>query len=210
MHSSLFIFIASFLSLFLVAITPASAQQPQKILIVGDSLSAAYNIKIQSSWPALLQNKFDQMSMSVKITNASISGETTFGGKNRINALLKQHQPTFVIIELGGNDGLRGLNMNISQSNLIAMIQATKNSGAQVLLIGVRLPPNLGKRYNQKFQSVYQSVAQQEEVFYLEQFLAGVAEHKQLMQNDGIHPVAKAQPILQDKVFKALLKTGLF
>jgi len=210
MHSSFFISIASFLTILWITFTPATAQQPQKILLMGDSLSAAYNIKIQSSWPALLQKRFDQTGKPVQIINASISGETTFGGKNRIDALIKLHQPTFVIIELGGNDGLRGLNMNISQNNLITMVKAAKDSNSQVLLIGVRLPPNLGKRYNQKFQSMYQAVASQEDVAYLSKFLAGVAENKQLMQKDGIHPVAEAQPILQDKVFKALLKIGLF
>lgn len=172
---------------------------------MGDSLSAAYNIKIQSSWPYLLQKSLDQLNKNTKIINASISGETTFGGKNRINALLEQHKPQIVIIELGGNDGLRGLNMAISQQNIESMIQAAQNNQAKVLLIGVRLPPNLGQRYNEKFQTMYQSISNNKKVHYLDRFLSGVAEHKELMQKDGIHPVAKAQPVLKDKVLKNLL-----
>lgn len=173
---------------------------------MGDSLSAGYNIEIQSSWPQLLQNKFDSLNANTKIINASISGETTFGGKNRIQALLKLHQPQIVIIELGGNDGLRGLNLSLSQQNIVAMIKHARDAQNKVLLIGVRLPPNLGRRYNEKFQAMYQSIADTNKVHYLAQFLAGVAEHKELMQADGIHPVAEAQPILQKKVFKALLR----
>lgn len=172
---------------------------------MGDSLSAGYNIEIQSSWPQLLQKKFDSLNANTKIINASISGETTFGGKNRIKALLKLHQPQIVIIELGGNDGLRGLNLSLSQQNIVAMIKHARDAQNKVLLIGVRLPPNLGRRYNEKFQAMYQSIADTHKVRYLAQFLAGVAEHKELMQADGIHPVAEAQPILQKKVFKALL-----
>lgn len=173
---------------------------------MGDSLSAAYNIEIQSSWPILLQNKFNKLNVNVNIINASISGETTFGGKNRIKTLLQKHKPHITIIELGGNDGLRGLNLSISQQNLLTMIKHTKNSESKVLLIGVRLPPNLGRRYNEKFQSMYQSLAKSEQIDYLPKFLENIAGHKELMQYDGIHPTAKAQPILQEKVFKALLR----
>ncbi len=172
---------------------------------MGDSLSAAYNIEIQSSWPQLLQKKYTAQNSNNTIINASISGETTFGGKNRVTALLKQYKPNITIIELGGNDGLRGLNLNISQKNIAAMIQQAQSADSKVLLIGVRLPPNLGRRYNEKFQNMYQSLATEYNVHYLPKFLAGVAEHKELMQRDGIHPVAKAQTILKDKVFKALL-----
>jgi len=181
------------------------AANQQTILIMGDSLSAGYNIKIQSSWPTLLQNSLDDLNKNKHIVNASISGETTFGGKNRINALLKRHKPNIVIIELGGNDGLRGLNMSISQQNIIAMIKASQNIQAKVLLIGVRLPPNLGPRYNAQFQTMYQTIATSQKVSYLPKFLSGIAEHKELMQKDGIHPIAQAQPTLKDKVLKALL-----
>ncbi len=177
---------------------------------MGDSLSAGYHMKIQSSWPFLLQKTFDKTDKNIRIINASISGETTFGGKNRIHQLIQQHQPTFIIIQLGGNDGLRGLNIKISQANLVTMIATAKNYGSPALLIGVRLPPNLGKRYNERFQSMYRTVAQQEDVFYLEKFLLDIAGNQQLMQNDGIHPLPIAQPLLKEKVLKALLKTGLF
>lgn len=172
---------------------------------MGDSLSAGYNMKIQSSWPSLLQKNLDALNKNTRVINASISGETTFGGNHRINDLLTKHQPNIVIIELGGNDGLRGLNMKISQQNINVMIKAAQNIQAQVLMIGVRLPPNLGQRYNDKFQAMYQSIADSQQLYYLPKFLSGVAEHKELMQKDGIHPVAKAQPLLKDKVLKALL-----
>lgn len=177
---------------------------------MGDSLSAGYNLEIQSSWPNLLQNQLNKLNANVTIINASISGETTFGGKNRLQALLNKQKPELVIIELGGNDGLRGLNLNISQQNINAMIEQSHQANSKVLLIGVRLPPNLGRRYNEKFQAMYQSIADDQNVTYLPKFLSGVAEHKNLMQSDGIHPVAEAQPILKDKVFKVLQEMKLF
>ncbi len=204
MHSFSFISLTRLFVLICLILTPVWAQTNQTILILGDSLSAAYNIEIQSSWPQLLQKRYNTQGANNTIVNASISGETTFGGKNRMPSLLKQYKPDITIIELGGNDGLRGLNLTISQQNLATMIQQAQTAGSKVLLIGVRLPPNLGRRYNEKFQEMYQSIANQYTVNYLPKFLAGVAEHKALMQQDGIHPTAKAQPILEEKIFTAL------
>lgn len=203
MHSS-FIFLTQILGLLFFSFYSAHSLAQQKILILGDSLSDAYNIKIQSSWPALLQKKFIAEKSDHLIINASISGETTFGAKNRIDKLLAQHQPHIIIIELGGNDGLRGLNFNHSFNNLAYIIQAAKHQQVKVLLVGVRLPPNLGKRYNQLFQQMYSNLQTQEQVNYLPTFLKGIAENAALMQQDGIHPTAEAQPLLQQKVWQAL------
>lgn len=178
-------------------------------MILGDSLSAAHNIKIQDSWPYLLQQKFDQQDSAVQIINASISGETTFGGKNRIKALLNTHQPDLLILELGGNDGLRGLSFDHSEQNLRSIIQNAKQNSSQVILVGVRLPPNLGPVYNAAFQQLFIKVQQAEQVAYLPTFLKGVAEDSSLMQNDGIHPVEKAQPILMDKVYLKIQSINL-
>ena len=185
------------------------ADESKKILILGDSLSAAHNLKIQDGWPHLLQQKYAQSGKNNIIINASISGETTFGGKSRLAKLLKQHQPQILIIELGGNDGLRGLNFKASQNNLSAMVEMGLQKNINILLLGVRLPPNLGVIYNQHFQSMYQSVQQQYQINYLPRFLEGIAENKQLMQSDGIHPTKAAQPLLMDKVYQALIEVPL-
>lgn len=182
----------------------ALAQSNTKILIIGDSLSAAYGIKVQESWPNLLQESYKNSQASVQIINASISGETTFGGKDRAAELLNKYRPNILILELGGNDGLRGLNLALSQQNLESIISLAKQQNTAVLLVGVRLPPNLGKRYNAKFQSMYQSISNKMQTQYLAKFLQGVAEHRHLMQQDGIHPTAEAQPFLQKKVESAL------
>lgn len=163
-------------------------------------------MKIQYSWPYLLQKKYLQSNKSAQIINASISGETTFGGNNRIQDLLQNYQPQIVIIELGGNDGLRGLNFKLSKKNIQSMIQTAQQKNIKVLLVGVRLPSNLGKLYNLKFQQMYESLAKENDIAYLPTFLKGIAENPKLMQNDRIHPTEKAQSILTDKVFNALEK----
>ena len=177
-----------------------------KILILGDSLSAAYNIPVESSWPALFDSNIRSSYPHASVINASIAGETTFGGVQRLEKLLARHKPSHLIIELGGNDGLRGFNFSNTTSNLNTMISMAKQQDISVLLIGVRLPPNLGAVYNQRFQKIFDSVSTQQDVYYLPKFLEGVAASDAgLMQNDGIHPTAKAQPILADKVSSALL-----
>ncbi len=174
-----------------------------RILILGDSLSAAYRIPIEKSWPALLQQRLGRD--RAEIVNASISGETTDGGRQRLPALLRQQRPDILILELGGNDGLRGLPFSRTRKNLTAMIESARQSGAQVLLIGVRMPPNLGAAYNRRFQKIFSDLAAQYDIAFLPRFLEGVAAGKPgLMQADGIHPTAKAQPILAQKVEQAL------
>jgi len=174
-----------------------------RILLVGDSLSAAYNIPIEESWPVLLQQQLGRD--RAELINASISGETTNGGRQRLPTLLRQHQPDILILELGGNDGLRGYPFSRTRDNLAAMIEAARQSGARVLLIGVRLPPNLGPAYNRRFQKIFADLAAQYDIAYLPRFLEGVAaSDAELMQSDGIHPTAAAQPILAQKVQQAL------
>lgn len=181
-----------------------------KILIMGDSLSAAYNIAMEQSWPVLFEQKLQREETSYQVVNASISGETSEGGLERLPALLKLHQPTHMILELGGNDGLRGFKFSQTRENLQNMIKMALDRNIKVLLIGVRMPPNLGPVYNRRFQQTFEQLAQQNEIAYLPRFLEGVAASKaELMQADGIHPTALAQPLLAEKVFKAFSKSYL-
>ncbi len=171
------------------------------ILIFGDSLSAAYNIPVDTSWPQLFSANIRASFPETSVINASISGETTFGGLQRLPELLDQHRPSHLIIELGGNDGLRGLNFDQSTDNLRQMIRMARDREITVLLIGVRMPPNFGAAYNTRFQQVFASVAEEFSIHYLPKFLDGVAaSDPALMQTDGIHPTELAQPILAQKV----------
>jgi acyl-CoA thioesterase-1 len=174
-----------------------------KILIMGDSLSAAYNISIDQSWPYLFQQKLISKHDQHLVVNASISGETSVGGAQRLESLLQKHQPTHLILELGGNDGLRGFRFEQTRNNLDRMIEMSLQRDIKVLLIGVRLPPNLGPVYNARFQRVFESLSSDyEEVVYLPRFLEGIAADKpEYMQDDGIHPTALAQPLLSERVF---------
>lgn len=177
-----------------------------KILILGDSLSAAYNIPIEKSWPSLFTTNIRTQYPDSSVNNASISGETTFGGRQRLPALLERVQPTLLIIELGGNDGLRGLKFQQTTENLDQMVQMALAKDIEVLLVGVDLPPNLGPVYNQRFQKIFESVVSQHDIDYLPRFLDGVAANNpKYMQADGIHPTELAQPILAEKVTTAIL-----
>ena len=172
------------------------------MLILGDSLSAAHNISIEQSWPELFRDKLQAIAADSKMVNASISGETSGGGLERLPALLERHQPSHLILELGGNDGLRGYKFSQTRQNLSAIISLALEQNINVMLIGVRLPPNLGLLYNQRFQQIFEQLAEQFPVAYLARFLEGVAADKpEYMQQDGIHPTALAQPLLANKVF---------
>jgi len=198
--------VISFVFLLLVQTLVCADNSFPKILILGDSLSAAYNIPIEKSWPALFDSNIRASYPHTSIVNASISGETTFGGVQRLEKLLVNHQPSHLIIELGGNDGLRGLKFSQTTDNLNRMISLAEAKKIAVMMIGVRLPPNLGVAYNQRFQQIFDSVAADNEIHYLPKFLEGVAASSaDLMQPDGIHPTAEAQPILADKVTSAVL-----
>lgn len=182
-----------------------AANSVPNILILGDSLSAAYNIPVEQSWPRLFTTNIKLHYPDASVNNASISGETTFGGVQRLPALLDRHYPNILIIELGGNDGLRGLKFSQTTSNFNQMISMGLQRDIKVLLVGVDLPPNLGPAYNQRFQQIFESLASQHPIQYLPHFLDGVAaDEPHLMQADGIHPTAAAQPILAEKIFRAI------
>lgn len=185
--------------------TAAADDAPPTILVYGDSLSAAYNIPRERGWVALLQQRLRQQNFPYRVVNASVSGETTSGGLSRLPAALKQHKPAIVVLELGANDGLRGLPVSNMQDNLRSMIAACQAAKARVLLVGMRIPPNYGPRYTQEFAASYPSLAKHYDLPLLPFLLDGVAGRPELTQDDGLHPNAAAQGKVLDNVWKALL-----
>ena len=171
------------------------------VLVFGDSLSAGYGIDVDQSWTALLQSRLNDEGYEHRVINASISGETTEGGKTRIGAALDNFEPDLVILELGGNDGLRGFPPQVMKDNLQTIIETTRASGASVVLLGIRIPTNYGPRYTQAFEGVFRELATELAVPWIEFFMEGVALNEALMQDDGIHPNAEAQPILLDNAW---------
>jgi len=192
--------------LILTCLFPAIGQgsQVSRLLVLGDSLSAAYGIPVEKGWVSLLQKRLDDNPDKWEVINASISGDTTGGGLTRMPAALKRHQPEVVLIELGGNDGLRGLSLKVMHRNLLKIARMAKEQGASVLLLGIRLPANYGPRYGERFHRVFQEVAREADVPLVDFFLEGVAENLDLMQADGIHPSATAQPRILENVWAAL------
>ena len=186
----------------LLVLCSVGTAQAATVLVVGDSISAAYGLETQQGWVALLQERLQQTQTELKVVNASISGETTGGGLARFSGLLTQHQPDYVIIELGGNDGLRGLSLKQMKANLSSMVQQAKQQEAAVLLLGMRLPGNYGRRYTEGFYQVYQHVAEQEQVAVVDFFLEGVGAVDGMMQADGVHPTQKAQPLLLENIWQ--------
>jgi acyl-CoA thioesterase-1 len=173
------------------------------ILVFGDSLSAAYGIPRDAGWVSLLDQRLVKEKFDYQIVNASISGETTAGGLSRINAALTEHRPAVVILELGANDGLRGLPLANMSNNLDKIITACQRKKARVLLIGMRLPPNYGMRYTQKFQDTYAALAKQHKLPLVPFLLAGVEDEK-YYQADRLHPTAEAQPLILNAIWAAL------
>jgi acyl-CoA thioesterase-1 len=182
----------------------ASSASSPKLLVVGDSLSAGYGVTTERRWVTLLTQRLVKHCGSFKVVNASISGDTSQGGLSRLPALLINHQPNIVVIELGGNDGLRGIAIKTMRQNLQQMVSLAKQAKASVLLLGVRLPANYGEDFVNAFHQVYYDVAKAESVPLVPFFLQDVALNEQLMQADGIHPNDKAQPILLDNVWPSL------
>ena len=174
------------------------------ILVVGDSLSAAYGINESDGWVSLLQQKLDQDDNSYRVLNASISGDTTSGGKRRLKPLLDQWQPALVILELGGNDGLRGVQPPVIKRNLARMIEQAQSAYAEVLLVGMHIPPNYGPRYTQAFHQLYSTLAEEYSISLVPFLLEGVATREGLMQADGIHPTAEAQMTILENVWPSL------
>ena len=188
---------------------PPPAEGQARILVLGDSLSAEYGLKRGEGWVSLLSNRLAQEKMPYQVINASISGETSAGGRSRISALLAQHRPAVVVIELGANDALRGLPLAMTQDNLTYMVRSAHDSGARVLLIGIQVPPNYGPRYNQDLAVMFATVARTGFSALVPFLLKGVADApdaSHLFQADQIHPVAAAHPTLLANVWPALKK----
>ena len=199
-----------YLFLLLTIVTSlAYAQNPTtgatKILVMGDSLSAGYGIDIQQGWVNLLEQELTK-NYAIQIINASVSGETSSGGNTRLPALLAEHKPDIVILELGGNDGLRGQPLKLLEKNLQAMIDASRKIDAKVLLAGMQIPPNYGARYSNQFKALYPKLAEQNQLGLIPFFLEGIGGNETLMQRDGIHPTAEAQPIIVNNVLPELKK----
>ncbi|HEX5792303.1 MAG TPA: arylesterase [Rheinheimera sp.] len=184
---------------FLLIMLFSQAIQAQKLLILGDSLSAAYGMQQQQGWPHLLQQNTHW-----QLINASISGETTAGGAARLPALLQQHQPDVVLIELGGNDGLRGHAIDSIKSNLNEIITLVKQHKATPVLMQIRIPPNYGPRYGQQFSGIYPQLAEKHQITLWPFFMDSIAVNRELMQGDGIHPNSKAQPQISEFIGKLL------
>ena len=170
----------------------------------GDSLSAAYGLPQEQGWVSLLARRLAAEKFDYKVANASISGETTQGGRSRIEAALKTHRPSIVILELGANDGLRGTALDATRANLEAIIDACRNAGARVLLVGMRLPPNYGTAYSDKFQQLYVEVAKRKKLRLVPFLFEGFAEKREYFLEDGFHPTAIAQVVMLDTVWKEL------
>jgi len=191
------------LLVLLILVMPGLAAA-HKVLIVGDSLSASYGIPVEQGWVALLERQLSEQCRDCSVVNASISGDTTAGARARLPQAIERHQPRVVILELGGNDGLRGLSLTEMKQNLAAMIDMARRHGAQVLLLGVQLPPNYGARYTEGFQVIYRELAQEYGVALLPSLVDNVGTRSDLMQADGIHPNAKAQPVIMARVWEHL------
>jgi acyl-CoA thioesterase-1 len=192
------------LFVLMVAANSARAEMPA-ILVFGDSISAGYGLpRIDRGWVALLQAKLKSEGYGDEVVNASVSGETTAGGLARLPRALGLHHPAVVVLELGGNDGLRALPIDQMRANLAHMIDLAKGAGAKVLLLGMRIPPNYGPQYTAQFTAVYADLARDEHVPLVPFLLSDVALHPDLMQADGVHPVEAAQPILLATVWPTL------
>ena len=187
-----------------IAAPASAASTPATILILGDSISAAYGINTNEGWVALLQQRLTQKGLSYRVVNASVSGDTTRTGLNRLGNALQQYQPAIVIVALGGNDGLRGLPFSEIETSLSRIIQLSQQQGAKVLLAGVRLPPNYGEFYNARFAGLFQQLSDTYQVGLVPMLLNQVADHSELMQPDGIHPTAAAQPQILENVWPHL------
>ena len=193
--------------MILLIATGAQASGQPTVLIFGDSLSAGYGIDVDQSWASLLQARLEQQGYEHRVVNASISGETTAGGAARIDSALQKFAPELVILELGGNDGLRGFPPQRMRDNLEQIVSRAKASGAAVVLLGIRIPTNYGPRYSQAFEAVFRDVAAVFDVQWIEFFMEGVALNDDLLQADRIHPTAEAQPILLDNAWPVISAT---
>lgn len=192
-----------FIALFLLLLF-GGASQAQSILVWGDSLSAGFGLQSAEAWPTLLQTRLARAGFPHRVINASVSGETSAGGRSRLPAALEQHRPGILILGLGANDGLRGLPPHLLADNLGAMIDAAHQVGARVLLVGMQMPPNYGPGYTRRFASVFAEVAQSRRTAFVPFLMEGFADRPELFQADGIHPAAAAQPLMLETVWRDL------
>lgn len=183
---------------------PAAGSATRSVLVVGDSLSAEYGIARGTGWVPLLSRRLAEQYPNYRVVNASISGDTTSGGVTRLPALLKQHEPAVVLLELGSNDALRGLSLEMTEKNLRTMAQRAKEAGAKVLVVGMRIPPNYGREYTERFMQAFATVAKEESAPLVPFLLDGIAADRGMFQADGIHPNEDAQPRLLDNVWPHL------
>jgi acyl-CoA thioesterase-1 len=181
-----------------------AAEDKLSLLIYGDSLSASYGIEEDQGWVNLLQIRLDEEQLAVEVINGSVSGETTTGGLARLPAMLDSYKPDIMILELGGNDGLRGLPVNLMRANLAEMIDLAQTAGAQVILTGIQIPPNYGPRYTMPFFNTYADLAKKKSLPLVPFLIEGIPQQPELMQNDGIHPRAEAQFMILDNVWPIL------
>jgi acyl-CoA thioesterase-1 len=180
----------------------AGAPTPTRtILVLGDSLSAGYGIDLEDGWVALLQQRLTSQGYGYRVVNASVSGETTAGGLQRLPRALALHKPELVILELGGNDGLRGLSLATTADNLGRMVQLSEGAGARVVLLGMKMPPNYGPKYTQGFEQIFADLASRKKLAFVPFFLENVALKPGMIQADGIHPTVRAQPLMLDSVW---------
>ena len=187
--------------------SPSAGSSPlPKILIFGDSLSAAYGIGEDEGWVTLLAERLAQEDSELEVVNGSVSGETTTGGRARLPSLLERYNPAFVLIELGGNDGLRGLPLSLMRENLTDMIQLSQTSGATVMIAGMQIPPNYGPRYTEPFFAQYAELAEEFDLYLIPFLIDGIPQQPELMQADGIHPKAEAQSMILDNFWPVLLE----
>jgi acyl-CoA thioesterase-1 len=195
--------LVSCLLLSILLALPAVAAE-KRVLVFGDSLSAGFGIAIKDSWPSLLGQRLKEQGSGFTIANASISGETTAGGRTRFGAALSQFKPKVVILALGANDGLRGLPVSAMKDNLQTMVKQAKQQGARVLLVGMRLPPNYGTRYTEDFEAAFRDLARSEKAALLPFLLEPIALEGNAYQADGLHPTAASQPRIADHIWAAL------
>jgi acyl-CoA thioesterase-1 len=195
---------AIFRLLLLLSVIVSSSVSARTVLVLGDSLSAAYGINPEQGWVALLEMRLKQDYADIRVINASISGETTQGGVTRLPALLKRHQPDWIVLELAANDGLRGMPLNLIERNITTLIALSEGADATPLLVGIKLPPNYGVSYTERFYTLFEMLATQHNISRVPFLLEGVALQMDLMQSDGLHPNAKAQPVLLENVWAYL------
>ena len=199
----MFLFKNKVLSILMLFTIPAACL-PCPVLVIGDSISAAYGLETTQGWVRLLQQKLKREKIDCEIINSSISGDTTGGGAARINQDLATYHPQVVIIELGGNDGLRGLPPRVIKKNLKTMIDRAQSSNSQVILLGIEIPPNYGKRYTDSFKAIYQELATETKIDLVPELMTGIGDQSRYMQEDGIHPNRTGQSLILEKIWPRL------